>query len=531
MSKLRIVSVVYAFIALAACISDSPSVARSNDAGGNANDGSVTADADTKDDGGGGSEDAEASAPPAVGTPLGTTIFDVNGSSSAGFGGADGTAMQKDGSLVFVGTHADALVLRAPGAAGTTVLTPKSPRVEGYLVVLRPDGTVKWTAGVADTGPQSPAPTTATFRAVAVDGNGDVFAIADYVSQGSIHGPGRPDYPLTARGSGGEAIVKFDGQTGSVKWALELSSNQSGSGYIGRALSVVGGRILVLTNAFRGVYWNGNVTTQGSFVGLLDDGPQPTPVAYKVLGTQPADRATTAVLAPDKTPILAGEFFSTSLELGGIVLSQPSGTLSDGFIVAMQQDLSSARWAKRLEYSWAGNSNYGDQLHVSASGAEVVLSGLVKGQVICDGTNFLSKNGTMDGFIGTFDPSNGTLRAVPVFGGSGDDWVAAAEPLPNDTRLVAGTYGSPGLGVDTFMLPPPGKSGAFFYKRKGGGVPYAYAVAGVDVEASGTALLEAPSQVAYAIGAFTGTMTSAGKEYKSEAGGSKLSLFVTRIVP
>lgn len=523
---MRIVPPLVAVLFFVACVSDSPSIVPAGTDAGSASDaGTNTTDTGPaiQDDASSNEVDAsdEPPPPPKPGTPVNALSVDINGSSNAGFEGPDGAVVAGDGTLVLVGIHADDLTVHNRGTT-TTALSPKSPRPEGFVLALDPTGKKKWAVGISSAN-------AATFRNVALGPNGDVFVLADFGgANGVIHGAGA-EVPLTAGSTSGTVcLVKLAASDGHVLWVQNFGTTAGSGSFIGRGLSVVDNRILVLIDAFRPLSWNGSPTaTGGSFLGVLNDGAgAPVPVAYTMFGPQAADRGLAASLAPDKSILVGGEFFSATFKVLGTQLTQ-SGALSDGWVASLKPDLSSPNWVKRLDYSYANNSNFGEVRSIAATNTDVFVGGSFTGQVVVDG-NIINAKAT-DGVVVDFDPVNGNVKGSPLLGGTGVDSIASVQ-MTRDGRLVAGQYASTDAAIDMFSFPAPTGRGAFFFKRNGGAVPFAFTVAGPDVEATGTVLTQTGDAL-YALGSFKGLTKIGPAQLTSDGGGSKVSIFIAQLAP
>ncbi len=225
--------------------------------------------------------------------------------------------------------------------------------------------------------------------------------------------------------------------------------------------------------------------------------------------------------------IIGGEFYSSTLNLGGITLTNPSASPFTSYAFIAAYDIrGNLLWAQK-----AGTSDINQILSLASDTAgNIIAAGAFSGSAISFGNFTLSNAGYADAFLAKYDPSGTPLWALSM-GGPGWEYAQSVATDLAGNIYLTGRFDSPTLIIGSFTLTNanPGKKDIFLVKLSPQGQPlWAYRFGGAETD-MGQAIAVSPTGEIALTGLFSSATLSMGSVSLSNSGQS--DVFVAKLDP
>lgn len=319
-------------------------------------------------------------------------------------------AVAPNGDIVMTGTFTGTMTL-----GGATITSAGDTNT--WVARYRADGTHLWSIRLGDGGAIS-------ARAVAVDGNGDVYVAGNFVGSVNFGGGVRTSTTI------GAFLVKLSGVDGAYRW-------DRGFGFgiaIADGLAVLDASNIAVCGRFLGTAdFGGGARTStpangfDSFVATYstDFGAH---VWSTVLMTSGALDFPCGVTAVGGDVVVTAGFSGTAM-LGGVPLTAYG---SEDIYVARYRGTNGAHvWSMRH-----GGSGWTDSGVIATDGSHLFVGGEFSGTVNLGGFDLAAAGTGLDAFVASYNASDGSHVWSERFGGTGTDYTASI--ASSSTQLAVG---------------------------------------------------------------------------------------------
>lgn len=218
--------------------------------------------------------------------------------------------------------------------------------------------------------------------------------------------------------------------------------------------------------------------------------------------------------------IIGGEFYSSTLNLGSITLTNPSGSpFSSCAFIAAYDSQGNLLWAKK-----AGTSDPNRILSLTSDTAgNIIAAGAFMGSTISFDGFTLSNAGYADAFVVKYD-STGQARWALSIGGPSWEYAQSVATDSAGNIYLTGRFDSPTLTLGSFTLTNagPGESDIFLVKLSPQGqVLWAHSFGGPEMD-GGQAIAVSPTGEIALTGLFNSSTLSMGLTTLSNSGRSDI---------
>jgi len=238
--------------------------------------------------------------------------------------------------------------------------------------------------------------------------------------------------------------------------------------------------------------------------------------------------AATFIPAPTPRVAIGGEFYSYTLNLGGISLTGPAGGPFSSYAFLAVYDTQG-------NLLWATSAGQSDPNRITALASDttghIIAVGSFTGSTIAFGNVSLSNVGYADAFVVKYDPTGTPLWALSIAGSSWEEATSVATDSSGNIYLT-GSFESPTLTVGPFQLQNASSTGTkdiFLIKLSPQGqVLWAQAFGGPDNDGSQAIAISPTNEIAIT-GFFNSPSLSIGSTTLSTVG--RGDLFIAKFDP